>query len=79
MLAHKVETELCRDPSIDKERININAEDGVVVLRGELERPEQIRKLEEAVRKVPGVRDVRSHLHLPHTPPPNKQDALGAS
>ena len=41
-LAHKVETELFRDPDIPKGQININAVDGVVELRGEVKRPELV-------------------------------------
>jgi hypothetical protein len=67
-LAHKVESEVFRDPDIPKGQININAEGGVIVLRGELERPEQINAVEAAVRRVPGVRDVENLLHLPGTP-----------
>jgi gas vesicle protein len=61
-LAQKVETEIFRDPAIPKGRINVNAEDGVVVLRGEVDRQEQIDDLVAAVRRVPGVRDVESRL-----------------
>ena len=49
-LVDRVRSESFRDPDVPAGRINVNAEDGVVVLRGELERPEQIRKLEEVVR-----------------------------
>jgi osmotically-inducible protein OsmY len=68
-LVHKVETELFRDRSIPKSRISMNAERGVVVLRGQLERDEDIHRVEEQVRKVEGVRDVENLLHLPGTPP----------
>jgi hypothetical protein len=67
-LARKVESELFRDPSIPKGRINVNAEDGTIVLRGELDQPEQISSIEAQVRKIPGVRDVENLLHLPKTP-----------
>ena len=69
-LALKVESELGRHPARPRGRINVNAEDGVVVLRGEVDRPDQIQDLEAAVRAVPGARDVRNLLHLPGTPPP---------
>ena len=39
-------------------------------LRGQVDRPELIHDLEEAVRKVPGVRGVENLLHLPGTPAP---------
>jgi hypothetical protein len=66
-LVRRVESEVFRDPAIPKGQINVNAEAGVVVLRGELDRPEQINTLEAAVRRVPGVRDVKNLLHLPST------------
>jgi osmotically-inducible protein OsmY len=69
-LAHKVETELFRDPDVPKGKININAEDGVVVLRGQVPHPEDIDKIEQKVRHIPGVHGVENLLHLPHTPPP---------
>lgn len=75
-LTHKVESVLFRDPDVPKGRININVQDGVVVLRGQLDHPEQIKALESATRDIPGVRAVENLLHLPHTPAPNKQDAM---
>jgi osmotically-inducible protein OsmY len=69
-LAHKVESVLFRDPGVDKGRINVNAEDGVVVLRGVAESTDQIRTLEERVRDIDGVEDVENLLHLPGTPAP---------
>ena len=66
-LVDRVQSIVFRNPEMPKGRVNINVEDGVVVLRGELDRAEQIQELEAAARKVPGVRDVTNHLHLPHT------------
>lgn len=63
-LAHKVESILYRDPNIPKGRININAEHGVVYLRGELQRDSEMRDIENAVRHIDGVTDVRSLLHI---------------
>jgi osmotically-inducible protein OsmY len=64
-LAHKVETEIFRDPDVPKGQINVNAEDGVVILRGEVERPELIKDLEEKTRSVQGVKGVENLLHVP--------------
>jgi osmotically-inducible protein OsmY len=72
-LAQKVETEIFRDPKVPKGRINVNAENGTVVLRGQVETPELIRDLEERTRKVQGVQDVENLLHLPGTPAPMHQ------
>ena len=77
-LARRVESEAFRDSDVPKGRVNVNVEHGVVVLRGELDRPEQINTLEAAVRRVPGVRDVNNLLHLPGTPPPAAPGGDGA-
>jgi osmotically-inducible protein OsmY len=72
-LAHKVETEIFRDADVPKGQINVNAENGIVVLRGEVGTPEMIRDLEERARKVQGVQEVENLLHLPGTPAPTHQ------
>jgi osmotically-inducible protein OsmY len=64
-LARKVETVIFRDEEVPKGRINVNAEDGVVYLRGEVGEPDLITDLEEKARKVQGVRDVENLLHAP--------------
>jgi hypothetical protein len=66
-LAHKVETVLFRDRHVPKGQINVNAENGVVYLRGEAPTPELIDELVERARKIQGVRKVESLLHLPNT------------
>jgi osmotically-inducible protein OsmY len=71
-LAHKVETEIFRDAEVPKGRINVNAENGVVVLRGEVEQPELISDLEKKTRNVQGVREVENLLHTPGTQAPLK-------
>lgn len=78
-LSRRVESMIFRNPDVPKGRININAQHGVVVLRGEVDRPEQIRDLEDATRDVPGVREVENLLHLRGTPAPNKEAAVQAS
>jgi osmotically-inducible protein OsmY len=64
-LAQKVESEIFRDADVPKGQINVNAEDGVVILRGEVERPELIEDLEQKTRSVQGVKGVENLLHLP--------------
>lgn len=78
-LVAKIESEVLSRWNYPKESISVNAEDGVVYLRGEAENPDQIGSLERDVRSVGGVVDVVNMLHLPGTPAPNKQDALHAS
>jgi hypothetical protein len=73
-LAHKIESEIFRGTRIPKSTVNVNVVDGVVWLRGELKRPEQIRRLEERARAVPEVRGVENLLHLPKTPAPTRAD-----
>ena len=72
-LAQKVQSEIFRDPDAPKGQVDVNAEDGVVVLRGEVERPELMEELVEKTRKVQGVRDVQNLLHLPGTPAPTNE------
>jgi len=66
----KVETELFREPHVPKGQINVNVQDGVVQLRGEVDRPELIEELVAKARAVQGVRDVENLLHLPGTEAP---------
>ena len=67
-LKAKVETELFADPDFPKGRVNVNVEDGRVVLRGELPRPEEIAAADARVRTIAGVREVENLLHLLKTP-----------
>ena len=71
-LAHNVETEIFRDADIPKGRINVNAENGKVVLRGEVEQPELIKDLEQRTKNVQGVQEVENLLHVPGTAAPTK-------
>src|SRR5213080_4558029 len=71
-LARKVETEIFRGPDVPKGKINVNAENGVVVLRGEADTLEMIEDLASRARDVQGVRDVENLLHLPGTLPSSR-------
>jgi osmotically-inducible protein OsmY len=71
-LKEKVESELFRDADVPKGQINVNAENGVVYLRGEVE-PELIETLEKRARKIKGVRSVENLLHGPGDPAPTKE------
>ncbi len=71
-LARKVETEIFRGADVPKGQINVNAEDGVVFLRGEVAQPDLISDLERKTRKVQGVRDVENLLHVPGQEAPTK-------
>jgi osmotically-inducible protein OsmY len=67
-LARKVETEIFRDADVPKGQINVNAENGKVVLRGEVEKPSLIKDLEKRTKKVQGVLEVENLLHTPGSP-----------
>ncbi len=62
-LARKVETEIFRGADVPKGKINVNAEGGIVFLRGEVDDPSMIEDLGKAARKVQGVREVENLLH----------------
>jgi gas vesicle protein len=72
-LAMKVESELFRDPSVPKGAININVEQGVVVLRGEVPDPALGERLEHEARAIPGVWEVENLLHGPGEPAPARR------
>jgi hypothetical protein len=67
-LARKVESEIFRDADVPEGKVNVDAEDGRVVLRGEVDSPELIEELVGKARKVQGVQDVESLLHTPGEP-----------
>jgi osmotically-inducible protein OsmY len=71
-LAHKVESILFRDRDVPKGRINVNAENGVVFLRGEVDGADLLQTLESRVRKVKGVKGVENLLHVPGQSPPDR-------
>jgi hypothetical protein len=69
-LVRKVESELFRDRTVPKGQISINADRGIVVLRGQVDDESQIHRIEHATRHIAGVRDVDNLLHRPGTPAP---------
>jgi hypothetical protein len=67
-LKAKVESTLFRAPGAAKDKVSVTVVDGVVELRGEVKRPQDIHALEAGARAIPEVRDVQSLLHLHRTP-----------
>jgi len=67
-LARKVETVIFRDDDVPKGKIDVNAADGTVWLRGEAKTPEMIKALERQATAIPEVKKVENLLHLPKTP-----------
>src|SRR3954453_7157394 len=73
-LARKVETVIFRDATVPKGKIDVNAADGIVWLRGEAKTPEMIKTLESQASAIPEVKRVENLLHLPKTPAPTRAD-----
>ena len=76
-LARKVETEIFRAADAPKGKVSVNAENGVVFLRGEVDR-EWIDRLGHDAEHVGGVKAVRNLLHPPGTPAPTSQEGWTA-
>ncbi len=68
-LTRKVESEIFRPADAPKDSVSVNVQHGVVELRGEVKRPEQVNALGEAAARVAGVKDVHNLLHTPGSPP----------
>ena len=75
-LAQKVESQLFRRAHVPKGQISVNAEDGVVFLRGTLERQDDIERMAEEARRIEGVRAVENLIHPPGTPAPHSRSKL---
>ena len=69
-LKDKVESELFRAEHEVKGAININAQEGIVQLRGQLPSQDLIDALVERTQKIQGVREVENLLHTPGTEAP---------
>ena len=64
-LADRVKSEIFQPADAPKGSVNVNVEEGIVYLRGEVKRPEEIRKLVEEAGAIDGVRSVENLLHTP--------------
>jgi osmotically-inducible protein OsmY len=64
-LADRVKSQIFQPDDAPKGSVNVNVENGVVYLRGEVKRPDQIQKLVEQAGEVDGVAAVESLLHTP--------------
>lgn len=78
-LRDRIESEAFNHHLAPKGEYNLNVEDGIAVLRGQLNSQEDIQQLIELVAAVPDVQGVESFLHTPGTPAPNKEIAIEAS
>jgi len=75
-LAQKVESELFRRAGVPKGQLSVNAEEGVVFLRGVMERQDDIERLEEEAHRIAGVHAVENLVHRPGTPAPASRSKL---
>jgi len=73
-LVARVRSEVLGRREIKAGEIHLDAYAGTVTLRGQLQYPDEIRRLIEDTSRVDGVRRVRSYLHLPGTLAPNKAE-----
>jgi osmotically-inducible protein OsmY len=64
-LAERVKSEIFQPADAPKGSVNVNVEDGVVYLRGQVKRADQVRKLVEEAGAVDGVRGVENLLQTP--------------
>ena len=71
-LARKVESEIFRDGELPKGDISINAEYGVIYLRGKVDSEDAREELAKRARAVEGVRAVENLTHLPSEAAPTK-------
>jgi osmotically-inducible protein OsmY len=62
-LADKVKSEIFQPADAPKGSVNVNVEQGVVYLRGEVKRPDEMQKLVEQASSVDGVAAVENLLH----------------
>jgi osmotically-inducible protein OsmY len=72
-LARKVESEIFREGDIPKGDVSVNAEYGVIYLRGQISDPDAMEELVKRARAVDGVRAVENLTHLPSETAPTKQ------
>ena len=64
-LVDRVQSQVFREVDLPAGAVNVNAEYGKVILRGEVESDDLIRDLVDRVKDVDGVIEVESQLHTP--------------
>ena len=78
VLADKIRSEVLTRQQYPRGQLNVSVQGGIAELRGTLEDRNAIADLEQEVRKLSGVLDVRNLIHLPDEPAPNIKDARTA-
>lgn len=74
-LVARVRSEVLGDDGLKAGEIHVDAYEGCVTLRGQLDDVRQIQRIINATKHVDGVIETRSYLHLPGEIPPNKAEA----
>lgn len=69
-LEQKVQSELFQGLDLPSKEISIMVSNGVVSLRGTVDRPDMIKTIEARVRRIDGIRDVENQLHPKNAPAP---------
>jgi osmotically-inducible protein OsmY len=77
-LVDRVRSEALRHAEVAPGRVNVEAYEGCVTLRGQLDYAEDVGRLIDETKRIEGVREIRSYLHLPGTLPPNKAESYEA-
>ncbi len=78
-LVSKIRSEVLGAADYRGYTINVDAADGCVTIRGQVDDPAHRDAIAEAVGGVTGVEDVQNLLHLPGEPAPNTEAARRAS
>lgn len=72
-VATKVRSRLAAGAVGDQFKINVDVKNGVVTLRGRVETEEDKQKIEDLVRPLRGVREVRNEIVVGEAPPPSER------
>lgn len=62
ILKAKVNMAIARDPHVSTLEIHVDVEDGVVILKGDVDSQEKCHAAEQAARHVEGMKDVRNEM-----------------
>lgn len=70
-ITDRVESQVFRDQDLPKGELNIDTVGGVVMIRGQVDRPDIMNEIVARTWRVEGVKDVRNLMHLPGVPAPH--------
>lgn len=78
-LVDQIKSEVLGKERFTNHDVLVEANEGVVVLRGQVDDPVVRVELESTIEQMPGVQRVESYLHAPGEEAPNKAEALHAT